>query len=58
MVMTQFPERVTSFNYDKQSIAIPGSEKEGYSPIYQNATNPGVKTSETIYDLFHIGREK
>jgi long-chain acyl-CoA synthetase len=58
MVITQYPERFGGVDVDKQAIIVPGSEKEGYTPIYKNALNPSVTTSETIYDLFAVGREK
>ncbi|UZJ57447.1 hypothetical protein CBS101457_006767 [Exobasidium rhododendri] len=58
MVVTQFPERVTNIDHTRQSIPVPGTEKEGFSPIYRNSINPNITTSETIYDLFHVGRER
>jgi long-chain acyl-CoA synthetase len=58
MVLTRFPERVTTVDHSRQALAVPGTEKDGYSAIYRNAINPDVKTSETVYDIFHVGREK
>jgi long-chain acyl-CoA synthetase len=58
MVMTQFVAKVGQTDYDKQAITVPGSQEPGYSPIYRNAMNPNVTTSETIYDLFTVGRNK
>ena len=58
MVVTQYPEKVTSYNYDQQALPVPGSEEPGYSAIYRNTLNPEIKTAETIYDVFHVGREK
>lgn len=58
MVIAQFPEKTSEWNYDQQAVIVPGSEKEGYSPIYRNVVNPDIKSAETMYDIFHIGREK
>jgi len=58
MVITQYPARVSPIDYDKQAFPVPGSAEPGYTPIYRNAGNPDVTTSETTYDLFAIGRSK
>lgn len=47
-----------SFDLSKQSIAVPNSAEEGYSPIYRNSAVPYLETTETYYEVFNIGREK
>lgn len=58
MATTQLPEKAGVVDYAKQAFIVPGSEEPGYTPIYRNARNPNVTTSETTYELFALGREK
>lgn len=52
------PNCARSFNLKQQSVPVPGSEKEGYTPVYRNSAVPELTTRETYYDVFNIGREK
>lgn len=57
MVIANLPNTVTEFNFSKQAVPVPGSEKPGFSPIYQSVIHPDLKTTETIYDVFSVGRQ-
>lgn len=58
MTIAELPPPVNEFDLGRQAIPVPGSEKLGYSAIYQSSVHPTLRTTETIYDAFTVGREK
>ncbi|CEH15053.1 Long-chain acyl-CoA synthetases (AMP-forming) [Ceraceosorus bombacis] len=58
MVISTFPEPPKVWPLDVQAVPVPGTEKDGHTPIFRNAAVPEFTTQESMYDVFAVGRDR